>query len=395
MGAVKLAEGIHWVGAIDWTMRDFHGFETPRGTTYNAYLIVDETVTLVDAVKAAFVAEMLENVRQLVDPADIGLIVVNHVEMDHSSGLPSAIAAAADARIVASPKGVEGLEKHYQRGWDVEAVKTGDEIGIGKRTLTFLGTPMVHWPDSMFTYVREDRVLLSSDAFGQHLASAARFDDEAFDDPGFMYEAARYFANIVLPYAPQVQNTLAAVAEHGIEPAMIAPSHGVVWRTHIGDIVAAYERWCAGKTHARVAVVYDTMWGSTEKMTRAVSEGVSDAGVRVDVYRLGADPVGTIMTEVMDSAAVLIGSPTLNQGMLPSVAGFVHYVKGLKPRRKLWGAFGSYGWAQMAQKLIRAEVEGLDGEWVGDVAARFVPTEDELAACRSFGGEVARKVLAP
>lgn len=391
MGAVQLTDSIYWVGAIDWTGRSFHGFEMPRGTTYNSYLIVDDTVTLVDAVKAPFVHELLRNVSQVVDPASIGLVVANHVEMDHSSGLPAVLSVAKDARLVASPKGVEGLEKHYQRGWAMDAMETGSEISIGQRTLEFVDAPMVHWPDSMFTWVKEDRVLLPNDAFGQHYASGARFDDEVWDDPDLMLMARDYFANIVWPYAPQVQKALGSAKELGIEPEIIGPSHGIVWRRHVSDIVHSYASWCRADSEPRVVIAFDTMWGSTELMAKAIAEGVTEAGVPLSMFRIGHDPVGRIIGEIMVARAVLIGGPTLNAGVFPSVAGFLTYLKGLRPKKKLWGAFGSYGWAPVGQKGMRDVLDSFDGEALDDLSLKFVPTEEELAEARAHGRAVGER----
>lgn len=391
MGAVQLTDQIYWVGAIDWTGRFFHSFEMPRGTTYNSYLIVDDTVTLVDAVKAPFVHELMRNIAEVVDPASIGLVVANHVEMDHSSGLPAVLSVAKDARLVASPKGVEGLEKHYQRGWAIDAMETGSEISIGKRTLEFVDAPMVHWPDSMFTWVKEDRVLLPNDAFGQHYASGARFDDEVWDDPDLMLSARDYFANIVWPYAAQAQKALATAKELGIEPEIIGPSHGIVWRSHVEDIVHAYASWARADGEPRVVIAFDTMWGSTELMAKAIAEGVTEAGVPVSMFRIGHDPVGRIIGEIMVARAVLVGGPTLNAGVYPSVAGFLTYLKGLRPKKKLWGAFGSYGWAPVGQKGMRDVLDTLDGEVLDDLSLKFVPTEDELAQARAHGRAVGER----
>jgi flavorubredoxin len=392
MSAVEISEGIYWVGAIDWMMRTFHGVEIPLGTSHNAYLIMDETITLVDTVKASMVEEMLANIREVCDPADIGLIVSNHAEMDHSGGLPRMRAEAPNARLVASTRGVESLEQHYHAGWEIEAAPTGHEVSIGTRALSFINTPMVHWPDSMFTYVKEDQVLLPNDAFGQHYASEMRFDDEVFDDPRLMEAAAEYYATIVLPYSPQVQGVLQMVAQAGIEPKVIGPSHGIIWRSHIADILAAYTKWAAQEAEQRVAVIYGTMWGSTEALAKAIADGVGETGVPVDLYRLDADPIAKAATAMARSRAVLIGSPTLNSGVYPQVAGFVRYVEGLRPKGKLWGAFGSYGWAPLATKELRERLEKMDGEFFGELAVRFVPDAAELARAREWGKSVAERI---
>jgi flavorubredoxin len=392
MSAVEISDGIYWVGAIDWMMREFHGVDIPLGTSHNAYLIMDETITLVDTVKAPMAEEMLANIREVCDPADIGLIVSNHAEMDHSGALPRMMAEAPKARLVASTRGTQSLEQHYHAGWEIEAAETGTEISIGKRTLTFLNVPMVHWPDSMFTYVKEDKVLLSNDAFGQHYASEKRFDDEVWGDPALTEAAAEYYATIVLPYSAQVLGALQIAVQLGVEPAVIAPSHGIIWRSHGAEIVDTYRKWAEQEAEDRIAVIYGTMWGSTEALAKAIADGVGETGVQVDLYRLDADPIARVTTAVMRSKAVLIGSPTLNSGVFPQVAGFVRYIEGLKPKGKLWGAFGSYGWAPMATKELRSKLEEFDGEFIGELAVRFVPDAAELGRAREWGKGVAERL---
>ncbi len=302
---VPVTEGVYWVGAIDWQIRDFHGHSTHKGTTYNAYLVVGKKVALVDTIKAPFFAEMCARIREVIDPATISYLVVNHVEMDHSGSLPLFYAAFPQVEVLCTPRAEGELRRHYRGEIPLRVVKTGDVLELGGKTLRFVEVPMVHWPDSMVTYVVEDKLLLANDAFGQHIASSARFDDELgweFVKP----EAAKYYANIVIPYGPQVLKALDAL--QGIPLQVIAPSHGLIWRTHVGEILATYRRWAEGETEGRVLVVYDTMWGSTEKMALAITNGLIEVGVPVRLYPLRTSDPSDIVAELLEARLdVLIG----------------------------------------------------------------------------------------
>ncbi|MFQ5887714.1 MAG: FprA family A-type flavoprotein, partial [Candidatus Hydrothermarchaeales archaeon] len=342
MVKVALKDGVYWVGAIDWNIRDFHGYALPNGTTYNAYLIVDDKIALVDTVKNNFYGEMLARIKEIVDPKEIDYVISNHVEVDHSGSLPMIMKDAPNAKVFATEKGREGLCSYYQCDWPFTIVKTGDELGLGAKTLSFIEAPMLHWPDSMFTYVKEDRILLPNDAFGQHIASIQRFDDELEDGVEL---AAEYFANILMPFASLVLKQLKKLQALGIELDIIAPSHGLIWRRHPERIIEAYKGWGQGITKDKVLVIYDSMWGSTEMMAKAVLDGVvTEGGVEAGIYHLRRTEWSEIITEVLDAKALIIGSPTLNRGMFPTVAGFLTYLKGLKPMNKMAAAFESYGW---------------------------------------------------
>ena len=258
MAEVQLRERIYWVGVVDWGLRDFHGYSTPRGSTYNAYLVVDEKVALFDTVKAPFAAELLERISEILPPERIDYVVVNHVEMDHTGALPVVMERVKPSKLFCSPKGKENLLKHFHRDdWPYEVVKTGDRLSLGGRTVTFIETRMLHWPDSMFSYLMEDRLLISQDAFGQHWATSGRFDDEV-DRGELMQQAAKYYANILLPYSNLVQKLLGDLGEMGLEPEIIAPDHGLSWRKDPGMILEAYGRWSQQRTKPKVVVVYDT-----------------------------------------------------------------------------------------------------------------------------------------
>jgi anaerobic nitric oxide reductase flavorubredoxin len=394
MNKVSLAEGINWVGVVDWNIRDFHGYVTRRGTSYNSYLIQDEKTALVDTVKHSFSSELLRNICELVDPGKIDYIVINHVEMDHSSSLPAVVKYAKNAIIIASQRGKDALIEHYGADFNIQVVKTGDTLKLGKRTLSFVEAPMLHWPDSMFTYVVEDKILMSNDAFGQHLASAQRFDDEV-DEHVLMEEAATYYANILMPLAPLITRKIQEVVKMGIPIDMIAPSHGVIWRSNPSKIINAYSDWSSNASKNKVVIVFDTMWGSTDKMARAIAEGVTSQGVDVKVLKLRAANNTEAMTEILDAKAVVVGSPTLNNGMFPTIGSFLTYATGLKPKGKLWGFFGSYGWGGGAVKNM-TEMAHKAGFQVNetDVEVKYIPEYADLKKCFEFGQQIAAKIKA-
>jgi anaerobic nitric oxide reductase flavorubredoxin len=392
MNKVSLAEGINWVGVVDWNLRDFHGYLTRRGTTYNAYLISDEKTALVDTVKHTFSNELLRNICEIVDPAKIDYIIVNHVEMDHSSSLPVIAKYAKNAKIIASQRGKDAIIEHYGADFRIETVKTGDELKLGKRTLRFVEAPMLHWPDSMFTYVVEDKILMPNDAFGQHLATSQRFDDEV-DEHVLMEEAKTYYANILMLFAPLITRKIQEVVQMGIPIAMIAPSHGIIWRSNPSKIIKAYLDWSAGVSKNKVVIVYDTMWGSTDKMARAVAEGATSEGVDVKVLKLRASDLSEVMTEILDAKAVIVGSPTLNNGMFPTLGSFLTYAVGLKPKGKLWGFFGSYGWGGGAVRGM-TEMAQKAGFQVHEssVEVKYVPEQEDLKKCFELGQQIAAKI---
>jgi len=269
-------------------------------------------------------------------------------------------------------------------------VKTGESVSLGKRSLTFVEVPMVHWPDSMVTYCPEDKILFSNDAFGQHLASLERFDDEITWDEA-RSEAAKYYANIILPLAGPATKALDALSK--IEIKIIAPSHGIIWRKHVADIISCYKDWAANKTTKKAVVVYDTMWNSTEKMARAISEGLNSGGVPTKLYCLRTSDTSEIMKEILDAKAIIVGSPTLNNGMLPTVSGFLTYLKGLKPRGRIGFAFGSFGWAGGAMQAVEAEMKATGIETVRPpIAMRYIPDTAELDVCFKAGEEFSRNI---
>lgn len=385
MKAEEVKPKIFWVGGIDWNLRNFHGYLTQRGSTYNAYLIVDEKIVLVDTVKHYLFEEMLSRIKEVINPSRIDYIVVNHVEMDHSGSLPKILRIAPKAKVITSPHGERGLRRHFKEEWDFEVVKTGDSLSVGKRTLQFFLTPMVHWPDSMATYVPEEKLLLPNDSFGQHLASVERYDDEVGWDIVFQ-EATKYYANIVFPYGEQVKKAMETLSALNIE--MIAPSHGVIWRSYLPKIVEAYQKWSDDHSENKALIVYDTMWGSTEKIAYALREGMERTGIPVNMRSLKTNDISDIMTDMLSSKIVLIGSPTLNNGILPTVAAFLTYLEGLRPKKRIGFAFGSYGWGGQAVKKIETVLENLKWELpFQGINFQYVSDEDELAKAIKIGEE--------
>ena len=391
---VSLAEGINWVGVVDWNLRDFHGYTTRRGATYNSYLIQDEKIALVDTVKYTFSNELLRNICEIVDPAKIDYIIINHLEKDHSSSLPIIAKYAKNATVIASPRGKDGIIEHYGADFCIETVKTGDELKLGKRTLRFVEAPMVHWPDSMFTYVVEDKILMPNDAFGQHYATSERFNDQV-DEHVLMEEAKTYYANILMPLGPLIARKIEEVTKMGIPIDMIAPSHGLIWRSDPSKIIKAYLEWSAGKSVDKVVIVYDTMWGSTDVMARAITEGVASQGVDVKLMKLRAADTTDIITEILDAKAVIVGSPTLHNGIFPTIGGFLTHITGLKPKGKLWSFFGSYGWGGGAvnNMIEMAKKAGFD-VYEPNIQVKFVPDQEDLKKCFEFGQQIAAKIKA-
>jgi flavorubredoxin len=390
---VVLKEGVNWVGVVDWNIRDFHGYITSRGSSYNAYLISDEKIALVDTVKSNFSNELIEHISELTSLEKIDYIIVNHVEMDHSSSLPVIAKLAKNAKILATQRGKDALIEHYGADFNVvETVKTGDELKLGKRTLRFLEAPMLHWPDSMFTYLVEDKILMPNDAFGQHLASSERFDDEV-DECTLIEEAATYYANILMPFAPLITRKIQEVVQMGIPIDIIAPSHGIIWRKDPSKIINAYLNWSSGAAKQKAVVVFDTMWGSTDKMARAIADGITSGGVEAKLLKLRATDNTDVVTEILEAKAVVVGSPTLNNQMFPSLGAFLTYITGLKPKGKLWGFFGSYGWGGGAVKgmVDMAKKAGFEVH-EPSVEVKYVPDEEDLKKCFDFGQQIAQKI---
>ncbi len=378
--AIEMRKGIYWVGAVDWSMRSFHGYSTRRGSSYNAYLILDEKITLIDTVKAPFVTELLERVSSVVAPKKIDYIISNHVEPDHSGSLPIMAKCCPNAKIVTSaPNGLKGLTGRYGE-LPYQAVKTGETLSLGSRSLSFVATPMLHWPDSMVTYCPEEKILFSNDAFGQHLASNLRFDDEN-DLHIIMEEAKKYYANILMLYGKQAQTALSALG--GLPIETILTGHGISWRAHIPEILDAYKKWSAGELEEKAVVVFDSMWGSTERLARAITDAFTAKGIPVAYFDLRADHISDVITEVLTAKYLAVGSPTINNQMMPPVAAFLCYLKGFVPKGRQAFAFGSFGWGGQSVGLVEDELKAAGCEiCLEKIRVKDVPTQDDLASLR-------------
>jgi len=394
MDPVQIAPGVYNVGVRDWNVRDFHGYSTDLGTTYNAFLVLDDKIALIDSVKKEFADQLIANIAGIVDPRKIDVVISNHTELDHSGSLARIMhRVGEDKPLYCSKMGAKNLARHFPQKWNYRAVGSGEELKLGKRTLAFLETRMIHWPDSMFSYLKEDGILFSSDGFGQHYAGPESFDDEIGDR--IMVHAKKYFANILLLYATHIEKLIRQVAELKLDLRMICPDHGVIWRKDPGKIVQAYLDWCRQEPDKKAVVIYDTMWHSTEKMAEAINAGIMAEGVPSKPMNLRAWHRSEVMTEVFDAKAVVVGSPTLNNGLFPTVADFICYMKGLKPKNKIGAAFGSYGWSGEAVKLIENELTDMKIELAQPgLRTQFVPEKPVLDACHEFGRKIGQAVAA-
>ena len=392
MKPVEIAKGVYDVGVNDWNIRDFHGYSTYQGTSYNAFLIIDKKIALIDTVKKDFSDQLLANINKIVDPKKIDYVISNHTEMDHSGGLPRVMHKIGENKpLYCSKMGAKNLARHFSQKWNYHPVGTGQELSLGARTLMFLETRMLHWPDSMFTYLKEDKILFASDGFGQHYAGHEKFDDQIGDE--IMWHAKKYFANILLLYSPLVLKLLDTVTELGLEIDMICPDHGIIWRKDPGKIITAYAKWANQESEKKAVIVYDTMWQSTEQMAEAIASGLYKEGIKVRPMHLRKCHRSDIMTEVIDARAVIMGSPTLNNGPFPTISDFLTYMKGLKPINKIGAAFGSYGWSGEAVKLISKELEAMKFDLVEPgVKIQYVPDQEDIDACIEFGKKIGRAV---
>lgn len=395
--AVKVSENVYWVGAIDWELADFHGYATPRGSTYNAFLILDEKITLIDTVKAPFFDEMMSRIQSVIDPTKIDIIVSNHSEMDHTGALPRTVAATSPSQVYASGKGVKAISRHMDPGIEVTAVVEGDELSLGQGKLTFLMTSMVHWPDSMFAYYDRDGVLFSNDAFGMHLASTERWADE-LEEGVIRKETTTYYANILWPTSKAVQGVLKKVDAFESPINIIAPDHGPLWRENgIKMVLDWYRKWSAAEVDGRnIVILYDSMWGSTAKLAAIVADGVASGGASAKVLPLGKVSRADAATELLEASAVAVGSPNLNGGLFPTVADVLTYLKGLRPTKPtIPGAvFGSYGWSPAVFKTLATEMEALGVELLEDpLKSNYVPADDERQAAFALGEKLANATL--
>lgn len=394
MQTVELKKDIYWVGAVDWDLRDFHGYSTENGSSYNAYLVTGEKNVLFDTVKADMAGALIKNISQVIEPEKIDYIVSNHSEMDHTGALPEIIDLVKPDKLICSKEGQKAIVANlHQEDWPFEIVNDGDTLNLGSKTVQFMGTPMLHWPDSMASYIPEDKVLICNDIFGQHWATSERFDDEV-DQGELFWQSAKYFVNIFNPTCGAARKFIAKLEALESMPEMLAVDHGLIWRSGVGKIIDAYRRWSNQETTSSAVIIYDTMWESTAKMAEAIGRGIAAEGVSVKLFDLRVNHRSDIMTHVLESRAIILGSPVLNKGILPKMADMLTYMKALKPTGRIGAAFGSYGWADTSVKQLNAWLEDLKIDVVDPgISVRYVPTDDDLANCVEFGERIRKAIL--
>lgn len=392
----KIKEDITWVGKIDWELRRFHGEElsTHRGSSYNAYLIQDEKTVLIDTVWAPFAKEFVANLKKQIDLSKIDYIVCNHGEVDHSGALPELLREIPGTPIYCSANAVKSLKGQYHQDWNFKVVKTGDKLSLGKRELVFVEMAMLHWPDSMACYLTGDNILFSNDAFGQHFASEMMYND-LVDQAEIYQEAIKYYANILTPFSRLVDNKLKEIAGFNLPIAMICPSHGIIWRDNPLQIVETYAKWANNYQENQVTVIYDTMWNGTRRMAEAIAEGIrqADPAVTVKVYNAGRSDKNDIITEVFKSKAIVVGSSTINKGVLSSIAAIMDEIKGMAFKNKKGAAFGAYGWSGESAKIITEKLQESGFSVVSEgLRALWSPDEQAVEACTQFGRDFAAKL---
>ena len=395
MKAIKITEKVYWVGAIDWGLKEFHGYTTHRGTTYNAYLVLADKITLIDTVKECFRDELYSRIESVIgDIKKIDVIVSNHAEMDHSGALPGAIRDIEPEKVYASPMGVKALDAHFGIGSLLTSVKTGDAVDLGNMKLHFVETRMLHWPDSMFSYLDAEKVLFSQDGFGLHYATSKIWADEN-DFSVVQEEMERYYANILLPYAPQALKLLEEFPKLGLDISVIAPDHGPLWRGELlSKPLELYGVWAAQKPVRKALLIYDTMWHSTEKLAREIADGVMSCGVEVSVMPLDAFTRSDVAAELLNCGALIVGSPTLNNSLYPRTADVLTYLKGLRPQNLIGASFGSFGWSGESVAQINTYLDAMKVERVSDgLKVKYVPTESDLEEAFGLGVAVARRLI--
>jgi anaerobic nitric oxide reductase flavorubredoxin len=394
MAKIEISNNIFWVGIVDWNLQSFHGhtYHTKRGSTYNSYLIMDDKITLVDGVLGSFSEDFINNIKEIVDPSKIDYIIANHVETDHSGAIPKILELCPKAKVFGTQKCKEGLYRYYYKEMDFQVVKTGDKLKLGKKTLQFIEAPMIHWPDSMFTYAIEDALLMCNDAFGQHYATSNRFDDEV-DTCALMEESAAYYANILWPLSAVILRKIEEIQKMNIPIKIIAPSHGIIWRKDPSRIINQYLKWAKNETTKKVVIVYETMWGATEKMAKYILQGVKDSGAIVRFYDIARSDSTAVFTDMLDAKGFIIGSSTHDNEMLPTIAGFLHLFKGFKPKNRIAAAFGSFGWGGGATKSVEETLKQAGVEIIQpSLSARFYPDVNEVKNAYEFGKSFAGKL---
>lgn len=388
----KINENITYVGKIDWELRTFHGeeYSTHRGSSYNSFLVRDEKTVLIDTVWQPFGREFIAKLKQEIDLKDIDYIIMNHSEVDHSGALPYLMEEIPDTPIYCTANGKKVLQGHYHKNWNFVEVKTGDKLSLGKKEIIFIEARMLHWPDTMFSYLIEDHILFSNDAFGQHFATEHLYND-LVNTSDLYYEAMKYYANILTPFNKLVEAKINEIIKMNLPIKMICPSHGILWRDNPLQIVNQYLEWAKNYQENQVTIIYDTMWNATRKMAEAIAGGIQKVNpeITVKLYNSARSDKTDIIAEAFRSKAVLVGSPTVNNGYLSSVAGILEELKGMKFKSKKAAAFGSYGWSGEVLKLINEDLQDAGFEIMDDgLRLLWVPDYEGLAQCDEMGQRI-------
>lgn len=397
--AFQLKNNIAWIGKIDWELRKFHGeeYSTHHGSSYNSYLVRDEKTVVIDTVWGNFSSEFVDNLRQETPLQAIDAIIVNHAESDHSGALPELMRHIPETPIYCTAAGVNIIKGHYHQDWNFQVVKTGDRFNLGTKELIFIEAKMLHWPDSMMSYLTGDNILFSNDAFGQHLASELLYDD-LVDEAELFQEAIKYYANILTPFSALVEKKIKEVLALQVPVDMICPSHGVVWRKDPLRIVNKYLQWAASYAEHQITILYDSMWNGTRRMAEAIAHGISreDPTVAVKLFNTARSDKNDVITEVFKSKAVLVGSPTINNGILSSVAAILEEMKGLKFKGKRAAAFGCYGWSGESVKIISEKLAESGFALLNTgIREQWAPSPEAVENCHRFGRDVAVEVNTP
>lgn len=394
--AKKLTDKVTWVGKVDWELKNFHGqeYSTNKGSSYNSYLIRDKKTVLIDTVWQPFDKEFVSRLKQEIDLKEIDYIIANHGEIDHSGALPELLREIPDTPVYCTAKGAQILKGHYHMDWNFVTVKTGDTLDIGDSKLIFVEAPMLHWPDSMFTYMTGENILFSNDAFGQHYATESLYND-CVDNSELYAEAIKYYANILTPFSALVTKKIKEVLALNVPVNLICPSHGIIWKENPTQIVEKYLEWADSYQENQITLLYDTMWNATRKMAEAIAIGIrkADNNVTIKLFNTSKEDKNDLITEIFRSKAILIGAPTVNNGYLHSLGGLLEMTKGLKFKKKSGAAFGSYGWSGEAVGKLTEELKACGFKIVDEgYRSLWVPDEEELKKCEEYGREFVSKL---
>lgn len=355
-----VTDRVSWVGKIDWELRRFHGdeYSTHRGSSYNSYLIKDKKTVLIDTVWEPFAEEYVENLKKEVDLQQIDYIIAHHAEIDHSGALPLLMKEIPDTPIYCTSNGAKILKGHYHQDWNFVPFKTGDTLDLGTCQLIFVEARMLHWPDSSFTYMTGDNILFSNDAFGQHYASELMYND-LVDQAELYQEAFKYYANILTPFSPLVTKKIQEVLSLNLPVNIIAPSHGIIWRDNPAQIIHKYLEWADSYQENQITIVYDTMWNGTKRLAEAIAEGIkaADSSTAIKLFNVARSDKNDVITEIFKSKAFLVGSSTINRGILSGAASIIEMIAGLGFKNKKAAAFGSYGWSGESVGIIEARLK--------------------------------------